>query len=254
MKFKLLSFVILIFIIGCKSADRKMKPGLFLTFDDRNMLHWEKQIPLFERYNAHVTFFIDHFDKLTPKQIDALNKLKEAGHAIECHGLRHRKAVEYCEKYSSEKYISEEITPALESMNKVGFSSRVFAYPNSNSNELTDSILIRYFCYLRSSCAVKDRIVKTEKFFLKAKDIHKKQKFYAASFHPKSKNDDLVHQAKEAIDRIKKNEECIVLNSHDIRNKNEDGAKNFMTPDALEELLLYAKNNQLGLYSFDELP
>ncbi len=93
----------------CKIPDKEIAPGLLLTFDDRNMLHWAEQIPLFEKYDAHVTFFVDHFDELTTEQLEALQKLKNAGHAIGCHGLRHRKAVEYSEKYSIEKYITDEI-------------------------------------------------------------------------------------------------------------------------------------------------
>ena len=80
MKYKLLFSIILIFIFGCKPADKKIRPGIFLTFDDRNMLHWEKQIPLFEKYNARVTFFVECFDKLTTEQLDALKKLRKAGH------------------------------------------------------------------------------------------------------------------------------------------------------------------------------
>lgn len=33
-----------------------MTAGLLLTFDDRNMVNWAKQIPLFDKYDAHVTF------------------------------------------------------------------------------------------------------------------------------------------------------------------------------------------------------
>ena len=174
--------------------------------------------------------------------------------AIGCHGLRHRKAVEYCEEYSLDKYISDEIMPATEAMNINGFFPASFAYPYSNSNETTDGELLKYFDYLRSSCSIKDKMAETEKFFLKIDDIHKKQKFYAVSFHPKSKDDNLVFQAKEAIDRISKKGELLFLISHDIRKESEVGAKNFITPEALEELLLYAKNKQIELYSFDELP
>ncbi len=252
--FSAILIFILIFFSYCKVPDKEMTPGLLLTFDDRNMLHWEKQIPLFEKYDAHVTFFIDHFDELTTEQLEALQKLRNAGHAIGCHGLKHRNAAEYSEEYSIEKYISDEIAPAIESMNKMGFFPTSFAYPYSKRNEKTDNELLKYFRHLRCGSPVKGEIVKTERYFVKIEDVHKKGRLDGASFHPKSKIDELVSQAKKAIDRISKNGELLVLYAHDIRNESEDGPKHFITIDALEEILLYSKINHIKLYSFDELP
>lgn len=231
-----------------------MAHGLLLTFDDRNMLHWEKQIPLFEKYDAHVTFFVDHFDELTSAQLEALQKLKNAWHAIGCHGLRHCKAVDYCKKYSIEKYILDEIVPAIESMNKRGFFPTSFAYPSSNWNEKIDNELLKYFRHLRSGYPVEGEIAKTERYFVKAENVYKKGRFDGASFHPKSRVDDLVSQAKEAISRISRNKEFLVLYAYDIHKENEDGPKNFITIDALEEILMFSKINHIKLYSFDELP
>ena len=231
-----------------------MTSGLLLTFDDRNMLNWEKQIPLFEKYDAHVTFFVDHFDELTTAQLEALQKLKNAGHAIGCHGLRHLKAAEYSEKYSIEKYISDEIAPAIESMNIKGVFPTSFAYPSCNRNEKTDNELLKYFRHLRGGWPIEGEISKTERYFTKAEDVHKRGRLDGASFHPKSKSDELVSQAKEAIERISKNGEFLVLYAHDIRNESEDGHKHFITIDALEEILLYSKINHIKLYTYDELP
>lgn len=231
-----------------------MTAGLLLTFDDRNMLNWEKQIPLFEKYDAHVTFFVDRFDQLTTAQLEALQKLKNAGHAIGCHGLRHRKAAEYCEEYSIEKYISDEIAPAIEAMNSKGFFPTAFAYPSSNSNKKTDDELLKYFRHLRSGWPVEGEISKTERYFTKLEDVHKRGRLDGASFHPKSKADELVSQAKEAIERISNNGELLVLYAHDIRNESEGGPKNFITIEALEEILLNSKINHIKLYSYDEIP
>jgi peptidoglycan/xylan/chitin deacetylase (PgdA/CDA1 family) len=242
------------FLGESKDTENLLIPGLLLTFDDRNMLNWEKQIPLFAKYDAHVTFFVDHFDELTSEQLKALQKLKEAGHAIGCHGLRHIKAVDYCDKNSVEKYISDEILPAIEIMQKKGFPPNCFAYPQSNSSEVTDAALLKYFYYLRSGCSREKEIVNTEKAFVKIENIKEKSTLYGISFHPKLRTDDIVVQVKCALDRIKRNKELLVLYAHDIRNENEKGSKNFITIEALEEILDYAKRNQIKLYSYDELP
>jgi len=228
--------------------------GLLLTFDDRNMLSWEKQIPLFAKYGAHVTFFVDHFDELSPEQISALQNLKNAGHSIGCHGLRHLKAAEYSEKYSTGKYISDEIIPAIQAMEKKGFRPTCFAYPNSNRNDETDKALKKYFRHIRSGSRVEGTMEATGKSFVKADSLANTFCFYGLSFHPKSKNDSLVVQAKKAIDRLAANREFLVLYAHDIRNEGEEGPKNYITVDALEEFLSVAAKNHVKMYSFDELP
>lgn len=251
-------FVLFVFLFAGSSGEKKdkklLQPGLLLTFDDRNMLNWEKQIPLFAKYGAHVTFFIDHFDELSPEQIQALKKLKNAGHTIGCHGLRHLRAVEYCKNYSVEKYLSDEILPAIKIMEEKGFSPSCFAYPNSNHDDVTDKALLTCFRHLRSGSGVAGSIESTENVFVSIEDIRKKGRLDGISFHPKHRTDELVIQAKRAVDRIKKNGELLVLYAHDIRNEEEKGPKNYITLDALEEILMYAAKKQVKLYSFDELP
>jgi peptidoglycan-N-acetylglucosamine deacetylase len=251
------TFLIILLItsfIEIVKAEKLVRPGLLLTFDDRNMLNWEKQIPLFAKYNAHVTFFVDHFDELTPAQISALQKLRSASHSIGCHGLRHLKAAEYCEKYPVERYISEEIMPAIKIMEEDGFTPTCFAYPNSNHNDITDRTLLNYFRHLRSGCHIAGSMESKDCAFVKTENIQNKRCINGISFHPKSRNDELVIQAKKAIDRIAKNMECLILYSHDIRNIGEEGPLNFITVDALDEILEYASNKHIKFYSFDELP
>lgn len=231
-----------------------MTAGLLLTFDDRNMVNWAKQIPLFEKYNAHVTFFVDHFDELTTEQLDALKQLKAAGHAIACHGMRHRNAVKFSEEYSLERYLSDEIVPAVSLMKENGFSPTSFAYPVSSRNEKTDDALLKYFRYMRSGCAIEGTVAQTEKVFVRVEDVHEKSLLWGISFHPHSRTDELVIQVKEAMARLLRNQELLVLYAHDIRNINEPGPKNFITVDALEEILVYGKKNNINFYSFDELP
>ena len=49
---------------------------LCLTFDDRFFANWEKAIPLFARYNAHVTFFVN--GKIDSEALAAMKKLQAA--------------------------------------------------------------------------------------------------------------------------------------------------------------------------------
>ena len=239
---------------GSAVAKKTMKPGLCLTFDDRNMLRWEKQIPLFAKYNAHITFFVDHFDELTADQIRALNELKKAGHAIGCHSMRHLRAPEYCEKNTVEKYLADEIEPAIKLMKEQGFSPTCFAYPFSDYNELTDNALLKYFRHLRTGFHVSKGMETTDRVFVKMEDVEKTGRLTGVSFQPKSKDDDLINQAQRAIDRVARNKELLVFYAHDIRNPGEETPQVNITTDILEKIMAYAVSKKVKLYSYDELP
>lgn len=240
--------------IGCGDSQDFSGPGIILTFDDRNMLNWEKQIALFAKYDAQVTFFVDCFDKLNSEQLQALKKIKEAGHTIGCHGFRHIRAAEYCEKHTAEKYFSDEIEPAITTMTEKGFPPICFAYPYSNRSLLSDSLLLKHFKLLRSGGIRLDSIsLNNGNILVNKEDIRKNGRLDGVSFHPKTKNDELVLQVKEAIRRIQGKNEFLVLYSHDIRNQEEEGPKNYITIEALEEVLSFANSQQIKLYSFEKL-
>ena len=254
-KNKVLLLICLLLVSGGSvMAKKTMKPGLCLTFDDRNMLHWEKQIPLFAKYNAHVTFFVDHFDELTADQLRALNELKKAGHAIGCHSMRHLRAPEYCAKNSVEKYLADEIEPAIKLMKEKGFFPTCFAYPFSDYNELTDNALLKYFRHLRTGFHVSKGMETTERVFVKMEDVEKTGRLTGVSFQPKSNDDDLIIHAQRAIDRIAKNKELLVFYAHDIRNPGEETPQVNITTDILEKIMAYAVTKKVKLYSYDELP
>ena len=48
---------------------------VLLSFDDRFTDGWVEAIPMFAEYGAKATFFVDHFDQLTPRQLDDLHRL-----------------------------------------------------------------------------------------------------------------------------------------------------------------------------------
>jgi len=120
------------------------EPGVILSFDDAFVADWLAAMPLFERYKAHVTFFISHFERLTPEQIDGLHRIERAGHAIECHGLRHERAATYCREHSLEQWLECEVQPAVAWMRQEGFEPTAFAYPCSENDDQTDRALLGF--------------------------------------------------------------------------------------------------------------
>ncbi len=248
------SGLLFLMIIRINAAELSA-PGVLMTFDDRNMINWEKHIPLFEQYGARCTFFVDRFDTITPEQIEALKHLRKKGHTIGCHSLRHRKAAEFIVEHSMEEYLAQEIVPALDAMKQHGFEPMCFAYPNSNRNTVTDTALFAYFDYMRgggsqSGVEMKDNSL----LFTPIANVYAKMTLLGASCHPHSLDDDILKQTFAAMDRAKQNNEILVLYAHDIRENHTEGPKNYITPDALEAILKYAEEIGLKFYGFGDLP
>jgi len=65
------------------------EPGVALTFDDAHVAEWTTAMPLFEQYDAHATFFVSQFDKLTAEQIEGLRRLQAAVTPSGCQAVRH---------------------------------------------------------------------------------------------------------------------------------------------------------------------
>lgn len=106
------------------------KPGIVLTFDDyTNIDSWHNMIDVFSEFGAKITFFINTPDKINDIQWKQLDELVKRGHAVGCHGLRHEKAVDYCNTHSLQVWLNNEIFSTQKILQDKGFKSTSFAYP-----------------------------------------------------------------------------------------------------------------------------
>lgn len=121
---------------------------LLLSFDDRNIGDWEKALPIFDRYGAHVTFFVcGEIDGATVK---ALKKFREHGHSIGLHGLRHANADAAIAAKGAERFFDEEIAPQSERMRVAWIPVTSYAYPNCRFSEESDALFkARGFAHVR---------------------------------------------------------------------------------------------------------
>ena len=136
---------------GLKEAQRSaVKGGVAITFDDAHIDEWCSILDLLDRYDAKVTFFVTHWDKLDSEQIRKLKVLQNAGHEIACHGLRHKSVKDYDNSISGlHKYLDEEVIPAIKIMKDNGFTPLNFAYSRGERTLQSDLPLLQYFHYLR---------------------------------------------------------------------------------------------------------
>jgi len=235
---------------------RTLEPGLAFTFDDHTVANWVKALPIFERTGARVTFFVDQWDRLTPKQIDGLRTLHRAGHAIACHGLRHRKAVEYCRSFSLQKYLDDEILPAMRLMQRDGFHPAAFAYPCSQHDAETDRALLRIFRRLRSGCGrpAGTPLAQLDPIYTPVDRLGERRCLIGTCVQPHSLDDRLLEEVRDAFRRARQRRELVVFYAHDIRPADQPGPPNFITPEALAKILVAARAVGLRFYSFEDLP
>ena len=101
---------------------------LVLSFDDRNFDDWEKALPLFDKYDAHVTFFVSGV--MDGDAVKRLKTLRAHGHSIGLHGLHHANADAAVAKKGAEKYFADDIAPQLDRLRVAWIPVTSFAYPN----------------------------------------------------------------------------------------------------------------------------
>ncbi|HTF19214.1 MAG TPA: polysaccharide deacetylase family protein [Chryseolinea sp.] len=146
---KLLVPVFFLALISCASrTDRS--PGICLSFDDRTINEWYAMIPLLDKYQAHVTFFVTQLDSLRPDEIRKLKALAERGHEIASHGARHVNAETYIKEHGYRAWLDNEVDHSINVMKLAGFDPVTFAYPYGAKYWFTDFLLLQRFNCVRS--------------------------------------------------------------------------------------------------------
>jgi len=135
-----------------KSFEPKEKvkyPHVHLSFDDHSISAWYSVRDLFKKYGAKVVFYVDSFHLLSNDELQMLRDLRSDGHVIGCHSKNHRDAIVYSRRYNIEKYIDDEVLPAMEDMAGAGFKPTHFAFPYSHFDDTLYSAITPMFCYVR---------------------------------------------------------------------------------------------------------
>ena len=91
------------------------RSGIALTFDDNYIDEWYAVRSIFQRYDAHATFYVSQYDGLDEDQIDKLRTLQADGHEIAFHGRYHTDAAAYLETHTIQQYLDYEIITRYQS-------------------------------------------------------------------------------------------------------------------------------------------
>ncbi|MDR1302037.1 MAG: polysaccharide deacetylase family protein [Treponema sp.] len=112
--------------------------GLLLAFDDNYQDAWERNLEVFDRYGAKVTFFVQ--GDLCPFCLTALSR----GHDVGYHTQHHLNLT----KVSREEFFAETLS-ALDTFRNAGVPLQSFAYPYGLSEPWMHEELSRSFKILR---------------------------------------------------------------------------------------------------------
>jgi len=234
--------------------------ALIISFDDRNLADWERAIPLFDKYGAHATFFFNG-----PCDGDAariLKKLREHGHSIGLHGLKHQNADAAVAAKGTAAYWAEEIVPQLAGCRAAGIPITSFAYPNCRRTDETDELFsTNGFKHVRGGLkgvtpydpkGEKQEGLKpvhtVDRAFLPAAELKTRFRLDTAIAGEAYHTD--IEDILKCVRRCAERNEAFVLTSHGIH---PDAKHIHMKTEWLERILATAKECGVAVLGFDEL-
>jgi len=248
-------------VLGCRSKPVGETGVLLLSFDDRNFEGWEKALPLFAKYGAHATFFVDGPIDNEAKKV--MKKLSAAGHTVGLHGLRHRNADVAMPQMGKERYFAEEVTVQSDEVMWSYIPCSTFAYPNCACNAETDAAFYeKGFKRVRGGVkgatphdpkgekqAQRKPLVTNEAVFFPAAELPKRRRIDTIIMGESYHTD--IEEILSCLRRAAERKEVISITSHDI---GPDAKRIHMKTEWLERMLALAQELKLPVVGFDELP
>ena len=226
--------------------------GVCLTFDDRSITEWEAMLPVFDKYNAHITFFVS--GEIGEAEAVRLKAIEARGHAIGAHGLIHdhyRKCVEN-KGMTPEEYANWDSLGQMASFRKYGINITSYACPMSSRDEKLDELLKPHFRHIRCGIYLQpnERLVDMDEAFVPIADVAKH--FYFKGKGIDHNPDYTCEMVDDAMARVASRKELLVLYSHNIVPDPYDG--HHVEPAEVERVLQKGQSLGLRFYSFNELP
>lgn len=237
---------LLAFLFLCFSSchQKVTSASICLSFDDLYLEQWVQMLPLLEKYEAKVTFFLTGVGKLGEQEKAWLKQIQGAGHEIGAHGELHVSAHQYIEEYGYRKFWKDEIDANILALENLGIEPRFFAYPYGERHKLTDLMLWTKFRATRNVTSIKN-----------SSDILDQQVLRSGpSFHYHSLSIDTgelesLEQIIPLMEKAKKENKVLFLHAHGIGDYGHYG----VSMDRLDSLLRIGKDKKIKFISFGDL-
>ena len=221
----------------------ELSGGICLSFDDLYIDSWYATRALFNKYDAKVTFFVSWWEALSEVQIEKLRILKSDGHEIASHSLNHLDingvltGGGYGPESEVERYIQEEIDPAIELMTAAGLAPLTFAVPFNAENPPYIDALLEKFSFVRGGAWVGESDITTiESGYYTCSD-QVNHRTHVHGFTAGEPIESLI----EAIDHAALTNSVVLMYDHDIGTS--------ITLEKLEVILSTAKGRGLKFYT-----
>lgn len=231
-------------LISCQN-DISKQPGICLSFDDNDLEQWVGILPLLEKNNVKVTFFITGVGRLNEQEKFWLNKLWEAGHEIGAHGEQHLYMNSYIKENGLRAYWKMEISEHLDLFKKLGIQPKVFAYPCGEKNHYIDVLLFSQFKATRNVAAFSGEIGDINSIYHTPGSFMKRFHSLGVDNIENFKLDEL----ESAIEKTKQNSKVIFLHAHGIGDTFDYEISIIM----LEKIIQSAHENDLRFYTYSDL-
>ena len=222
----------------------KERKGIAFTFDDSAIDEWYAHRALFQKYDIHATFFITRPHLLDSNQINKLKILESDGHEIACHSYKHKNATDF---QSPEEYINEEIEPALQKLQDIGFHPVSFAYPFGISTPALDSVLLNYFKIIRKATYnIQDTTIDQYSEIYANKDTYRIVNAMGIDFNFNIS----LENFETGIRRAVRNNEVLIIYAHIINTSNGNYS---IHPEYLEKLFLQCQKHHIKSLTMNEV-
>jgi peptidoglycan/xylan/chitin deacetylase (PgdA/CDA1 family) len=232
--------------------------GIAISFDDHFIDGWYALRPLFQKYNAKVTFFITCPDSLKSDEIGKLRQLQDDGHEIGFHGTIHGKSTELI-ALGADKYVETEIAPGMDFMAAAGFKPTSYAHPGGNHNAEVDSALLANGFRILRDVAISRRIYRGIPLYTAAPrmmnwifyDFNHEPVVDALLIDQDSEITDV--EIKDAIAKAKKTNTALMVFGHEPLYARPVNGEYGFNVSFLETILQEAQKQNLKFYTMTEL-
>lgn len=255
------ALLLLFFLTACGSdndanntSPTTIKGKLVLTFDDHYYKDWVAALPIFERYNAKVTFFLSRYEDFlhcaTCQHIrNDLNAILMSGHSVEFHGLHHVDAVNYVRDLGLSSYLDYEVIPGLELMHSDGLNVSTMAMPFGSTNSTINLALLAHVHKVRGFIGGNGNSANV------INGLNQSISNGRSAYIPSQSIDRpyfMLDAIMDAMDKAQKNGQFLVLTSHRIMPTCDTAY--CISQHNLESVLDYAQSIGMDFATFDELP
>ncbi|MFC3415158.1 polysaccharide deacetylase family protein [Algoriphagus hitonicola] len=223
----------------------KVEPGIVLSFDDDYLDNWVGILPLLERYDAKVTFFISGLSQMDSLDLEKVKLIRAKGHEIGAHTENHLSLNQYIKNYGLKAYWEKEIKAQLSAFDQLGIYPIVFAYPYGEKNQYIDFLLLSRFKATRNVVAPTKGVHLPDKIFHNLGT--RQNRFYSLAIDNRDQVQE--NQLLSAFQKVAREQKVIFLHAHDIGE--EEGYE--INVFHLERMLRLAKSEGLKMHTFSAL-